>query len=194
MWPGGPVQLPARISVCGGDYTVQAAPTGRVAYLVCTSLWLAPTLMDAGDHAAVQARLRDPHDPLDVADLERASLELAARVVGIRRGVTGWRVAVRLCTALVHEWESVGPVLVGSGLDLSLPLWRVAAAMYGMAVNQHGEEAKRNTAAAALIAPLPWEPAWLDPPKRVPVVSKAKARASNRAFYQQFTGRPLPDA
>jgi hypothetical protein len=191
LWPTGPAELPAVVDLEGQRYTVPRVPGPRLAWAIAKRLDLVPELLTPDDRAEVHRRLRRATDRLDVGDLDRATVQLAATLCGIDTGVNGWRAGVRLCSTLIGDWPRSAGALAQLGIDPArAPLWRSCAGLYFSFIDPPGaKDDEVKNAKTELYAPLPQEPSWMRPVKPKPAVDTRAAQAGAMALFQNATGR-----
>lgn len=160
LYPGGPVELPCRVSVAGTIITAQRIPAVRIAYYCATGKWgnLAGALFDT---ESLADRLADPDDSLDDRDLAKAALLLAIRLSGAGTGIAAWRVLMHMCGVIISEWLDIAGRLSVAGVDpQEAQLWRVVATVRHLITAESTPE-HRNWVERVLEYPLPAEPAWV---------------------------------
>ncbi|WP_019548475.1 hypothetical protein [Streptomyces sulphureus] len=125
--PAAPGPLVIRID--GDPYTL-LVPDGRtLAGIAAAGQWpqLLPGLLADDDRAEVDARLRDPLDPLGMYACWRIILGLAPELYG-----TDWWAASRLCALAQERWQDWSAWCVKHGLDAdTASAHRIVSSVWG---------------------------------------------------------------
>lgn len=135
-WPGGPVELPATISIGGEKYRVRPISDRDALAALGTGQWtrFVPEALTGRDRVRIAQRLYDPTDGLDLPHLFTAGAGIAARLAGLApddgEPVTAtWWPATRIAGTVMSAWMTFDGWCMRRGFDpAAAPLRRVIAA------------------------------------------------------------------
>lgn len=178
LWRGGPLRLPAHVTVDGRTFTVGSAPTHVLLDHIAHGDWwsVLPGLVDDDTRQWLLSRLGDPTDRFEVVDLWIVSTNLAAQLCG----VSSWWAAKRLCGSAVNGWQHFDGWCLNRGYSpLDGPLDRIVTAVYTMLREQRivtGNQAETRVAWERLDAELHQAPP--NAPVQVPLWTAADEAAA----------------
>lgn len=183
LWPGGPVELPARFTVDGEQFTLPAIPTVRLLYWLGADAWrqLVPWVLPEQDRAWFLHRLADKRDRFDRDNLWAINSRLFGRLANTAGEETGdgYFPAVRIAGSLLGNWMVFEAWCARHGFrPLEAPLHTVISAGYSVLMEACTDEAEQNSTRARI---------WAPPPRMVPGMreaNRAREAAMARAILE----------
>lgn len=136
LWPGGPVELPHRLTIDGQDVLVPEVPTGTLLHWLAARQWwnLLPNGLAPEEATLLMRRCDDEDDPFDFEQLWEPGTRLFGRLAGtapFEGAGTGFWPGARLASTVIVQWPLFAAWCRTHGhVPLDGPLWQTIASAY----------------------------------------------------------------
>lgn len=160
LWPGGPIELPARFRLDGETYTLKPVSTMDLLYWLAADAWevLVPWQLEPESEQRMLRRIGTWDDPLSYTHRWVITSRLYGRLAGTASPEhgDGYFPAHRIAQALLGSWMAFeGWCVAHQFRPEQQPLHRVIAAGYSVLMECCADDNERTLTKARIWAPAP---------------------------------------